>query len=126
MSVIAMTCDTCKEDVTIPSEKFELRINPGKQARFAYMCPNCTLCVELPASEENVEFLRKANVREVVLPDTSKKPRPERIPTHIKKKAPITYNDILDFHIYLENCAPQEEDWFKSEYIKVLQKRNAK
>lgn len=101
MTTIKATCPTCGE-VSLTPDDIELRVDEraATESYYAFECPGCADVVAKPADARVVRLLTSGGVEVKPLePDAPE----ERFPG----QAPITHDDLLDFHHLL-----QDGDWF--------------
>ena len=102
MVIIKTTCPSCGE-IDLTAEKVELRIAlGGTGSSYAFDCPRCTDRVRKPADARVAQLLISGGVAPEVIGDDQG--APEQQPTHPRKTAaPLTYDDLLEFHKELES-----------------------
>jgi rRNA maturation protein Nop10 len=98
---IRATCPDCG-DVVLPREDMRVRICAEDRAgSYTFRCPSCRMAVAKPAEDRIVQLLVAGGVKLDIW----------HIPAELFEAVsgpPITYDDILDFHIEL-----QSEDWMQ-------------
>ncbi|MBA3431628.1 MAG: hypothetical protein H0U16_09135 [Actinobacteria bacterium] len=101
MTTIKANCPICGE-VALTAEDIVLRIGPVDEANsYGFSCPRCEEFVEKPADERIVRLLLSGGVR----------PCPVDVPAEVleyRSGPPITPDDLLEFHQFLER-----DDWFE-------------
>jgi hypothetical protein len=101
VATIRASCPTCG-DVELTSRDVTVRVCAAdNQGSYAFRCPACELAVSKPADPKIVDLLVSSGVRLSVwhLPAEL---------SEVHEGAPITYDDLLDFHY-----AIQKEGWFE-------------
>ena len=101
MTTIKASCPQCSE-VELTAEDIVLRIGTNHISNtYGFTCPTCGRFVQKPADERVVRLLLSGGVVPV--------------PVHVPAEAleprfgpPITYDDIIDFHLML-----QHDDWLE-------------
>jgi len=102
MTAIEATCTSCGVVWLSPGE-IEVRVCVDLQtSAYTFRCPECGLPAAKPANDRVVEFLTSvgASLEVWYLPEELREPRPGG--------APIGHDDLLDFHLLL-----QQRDWFE-------------
>ena len=101
MALIRATCSECG-DVELRSRDLEVRICYDTSAStYLFRCPVCRMTEVKPADEQIVDILVAAGVKCVEW----------RLPAELGERptgAPITHDDVLDFHEIL-----RDESWFQ-------------
>ena len=102
MTTIRATCPSCG-DVRLKAADVVVRVcaNDNKGS-YCFRCPSCGLRVTKSADSRIVDLLASSGVRMDVwhLPSELWEPRPTG--------APVSYDDLLDFHLIL-----QDDSWFE-------------
>jgi hypothetical protein len=91
MVIIKATCTACGE-VDLKVEQIRLRIRAGEEASYSFDCPVCEDTIVKPADARIVQLLVSGGVVPEVIQDLPSNALP-----------PITYDDLLDFHLLLES-----------------------
>lgn len=93
MSNIKATCPTCGE-VSLTSADIGLHIEPSSQeGSYRFECPSCDFVVERPADARIIQLLISGGVT----------PEPLLAPDLKSVHPAFTYDDLLDFHLELED-----------------------
>ena len=107
MATIRASCPTCG-DVELTSRDVTVRVCAAdNQGSYAFRCPDCELAVSKLADPKIVDLLVSSGVRLAVW----------HLPAELGEShggAPITYDDLLDFHY-----AIQQDGWFERLVAKV-------
>lgn len=101
MTTIKAMCPRCGE-IELTPEDIELRVCTHSPASYyTFECPSCLESVQKPADDRVVQLLISGGVPATVweLPDEL---------AEAKEGAPFTVDDLLDFHLLL-----QQPDWFE-------------
>ena len=99
MTIFKATCPTCGE-VDLKPEEFTLRMPVGAGDNiYTFTCPICSASVSKPADARVVQLLISAGVRPEFV-DSSAGAGTESDRSALP---PFTYDDLLDFHLQLEN-----------------------
>ena len=98
MTIFKATCPTCGE-VDLKPEEFKLRMPVGMGDNvYTFTCPMCSASVSKPADARVVQLLISAGVRPEFVDAAGEAPAGDA------HHAPaFTYDDLLDFHLQLEN-----------------------
>jgi hypothetical protein len=102
VAIVRATCPTCG-DIELGVSKVKVQVCISTAAStYSFLCPDCRLIVNKEANDRVVETLTKAGaeVRAWWLPAELAEP---------KLGPPISYNDLLEFHLALESGGWQEE-----------------
>jgi uncharacterized Zn finger protein len=100
VATIRASCPTCG-DVELTSADVQVLVcTTTNEGSYAFRCPACRVAVAKPAETRVVEVLVSSGVR------MSTWELPAEL-DEIHAGAPITYDDLLDFHFAL-----QQEGWF--------------
>jgi hypothetical protein len=102
VTAIEATCTSCGV-VWLPPGEIVVRVCVDlESSAYTFRCPDCGLPAAKPASDRIVDLLTSvgASLEMWYLPDELREPRPGG--------APITHDDLLDFHILL-----RDRDWFE-------------
>lgn len=106
MTTIRATCPTCGE-VELTPDDIELRVSSSAAtSTYRFDCPVCHVAVQKPADDRVVQLLISGGVA-VTAWET-----PEEV-MEVRAGPPISFDDVLDFHLLLERG-----DWFE-ELLKV-------
>jgi predicted RNA-binding Zn-ribbon protein involved in translation (DUF1610 family) len=101
MATIRASCPDCG-DVELTSDDVSVRVcAEDNQATYSFRCPSCTMAVVKEAETRIVDLLVASGVRLSVW----------RLPAELREAhygAPITHDDLLDFHEILH----RDETWF--------------
>jgi len=101
MATIRATCSDCG-DVEMTSRDVWVRVcDDDQSATYAFRCPSCQLVVVKPAEAKVVDLLVASGVAFSTW----------RLPAELREEhrgAPISHDDLLDFHRLLES-----DDWFE-------------
>ncbi|HKE73949.1 MAG TPA: hypothetical protein VKB57_10070 [Acidimicrobiales bacterium] len=100
-TLIRATCSDCG-DVELGTRDLVVRVcEDDDSGTYVFRCPACTHPVVRPADRPTIDLLVSSGCRLEVwqLPSELVEPRPEG--------APLSYDDIIDFHHLLET-----ESWF--------------
>lgn len=100
VATIRASCPTCG-DVELTTRDVSVQVcSTNNQGSYAFRCPHCRLAVSKPAEARIVDLLVSSGVRLTVwhMPAELEEPRGEG--------APITYDDLLEFHFLL-----QQDGW---------------
>jgi len=93
MSNIKATCPACGE-VSLAAEDIGLQIEPSSQeGSYRFECPGCDLVVQRPADARIIRLLISGGVT----------PGPIPVPDPKSVHPAFTYDDLLDFHLELED-----------------------
>lgn len=104
MTTIKATCPRCGE-VELTPDDLELRVCTHAPASYySFQCPMCSERVQKPADDRVVQLLISGGVKASVWE------LPEEL-TEIKDGPALTPDDLLDFHLLLE-----QPDWFERLY----------
>lgn len=110
MTRIRATCPSCGEVELRPADVLLRRVMDADgdltdASCYRFSCPDCAELVEKPADERIVDLLTTGGVPvEDVRPASDRRPRHPEAPDG---GAPLTADDLLDFHLAL-----QTPDWF--------------
>jgi predicted RNA-binding Zn-ribbon protein involved in translation (DUF1610 family) len=98
VTIFKATCPTCGE-VDLKPEEFKLRMPVGMGDNvYTFTCPMCAASVSKPADARVVQLLISAGVRPEFVDGAGEAPVADTY------HAPVfTYDDLLDFHLQLEN-----------------------
>lgn len=122
MTTIRATCPDCGEvDLTPEDIRLTVVRSPGApvgpHSFYAFSCPSCAERVHKPADERIARLLTTGGVRVEVVDEVGddtladeELDAPLPLPPHPeepKAADPLTYDDVLDFHLLL-----QRPDWF--------------
>jgi hypothetical protein len=102
MTAVEATCAACGVVWLSPVDIVVRVCVDLKSSTYTFQCPECGLRGSKPANDQVVDFLTSigASVEAWHLPDELREPRPGG--------APINHDDVLDFHLGL-----QQQDWFE-------------
>ncbi len=105
MTTIKATCPTCGE-VALTPDDIELRVDESDTTAsyYGFDCPSCESQVRKPADERVVRLLVSGGVPPLPVEAEVRRVRLSERFDH----APITHDDLLDFHQAL-----QGEEWFE-------------
>src|SRR5947199_4226884 len=101
VATIRASCPTCG-DVELTTRDVGVQVcSTNNQGSYSFRCPHCRLAVSKPAEARIVDLLVSSGVRLTVwhMPAELEEPR---------AGAPISYDDLLEFHFQL-----QQEGWFE-------------
>ena len=100
MATIRATCPDCG-DVEFTTRDVEVNIRQDGTGSYAFRCPGCTLLVVKPAEARTIELLVASGVRNAA----------GDVPAEVAERshggAPITHDDLLDFHDLLH----RDDSW---------------
>ena len=102
MATIRASCPTCG-DVELTTRDVSVHVcSDNNEGSYAFRCPLCRFAVSKPAETRIVDLLVSSGVRMAVwsLPAELVEPR---------SGAPISYDDLLEFHFAL-----QQDGWLES------------
>jgi len=102
MTAVEATCASCGA-VWLPIGEIAVRVCLDlRTSAYTFRCPGCGVRAAKPANDRVVDFLTSAGAPLEVwsLPEELREPRPDG--------APISHDDLLDFHLLL-----QDRDWFE-------------
>jgi len=100
VATIRASCPTCG-DVELTSRDVTVQVcATNNQGSYAFRCPECLLAVSKLAEQRIVDLLVSSGVRLSVFSMPAELEEPRYGP-------PISYDDLLDFHLLL-----QEDGWF--------------
>ena len=101
VATIRASCPTCG-DVELTSRDVSVQVcASNNQGSYAFRCPECMLAVSKLAEQRIVDLLVSSGVRLSVW----------SMPAELEERRegpPISYDDLLDFHLLL-----QEDNWFE-------------
>ena len=101
MTTIRANCPHCG-DVQLRAHDLTVRVAPSSEhGSYTFTCPNCARAVAKDASKRIVDLLISTGVDVIV-----SKPPAELTEVHVGPA--INADDILDFHIMLQN-----DNWFE-------------
>ncbi|HEY0398373.1 MAG TPA: hypothetical protein VGF00_08295 [Acidimicrobiia bacterium] len=103
MTAVEATCAECGVVWLSPGDiVVRVCVDLQSSASYTYHCPECGLLAAKPANDHMVDFLTSigASLEAWHLPDELREPRPDG--------ARINHDDLLDFHLLL-----QDKDWFE-------------
>jgi hypothetical protein len=103
VTAIEASCAECGVVLLSPAE-IEVRVCVDlRTSAYTFRCPECGLPAAKSANERVVEFLTSigASLEVWYLPEELREPHPGG--------DPLSYDDLLDFHILL-----QDKDWFSA------------
>jgi hypothetical protein len=102
VAIVRATCPTCGDiELNVTSVQVQLCINTTAST-YSFLCPDCRLIVNKDANETIVDSLTKAGARLLTwsLPDELLEP---------KVGPAICHDDLLEFHLALEDDSWQKE-----------------
>ena len=96
MAIIRASCPTCGDVELTTRDVRVLLCSSTYESSYAFQCPSCRLAVAKPAEPRVVDVLLASGIALTVwhMPAELDEPR---------SGAPITYDDLLDFHFQLRN-----------------------
>jgi len=101
MAIVKASCPTCG-DVEMTTADVAVQLcSTTNQGSYSFRCPECRLIVSKPADARVVSLLAASGVRRSVW----------EMPAELEEAhtgAPITYDDLLEFHFQL-----QQVGWFE-------------
>jgi hypothetical protein len=103
MTAVEATCAECGVVWLSPWDiVVRVCVDLQSSASYTFHCPECGLLAAKPANDHMVDFLTSigASLEAWYLPDELREPRPDG--------APINHDDLLDFHLLL-----QDKGWFE-------------
>lgn len=115
MTTIRASCPTCGE-VDLTPDDIHLtvirttRAEVGPDSHYTFTCPECAESVAKPATERIARLLTGGGV-ETEIVDCSHPAAARRRPSHPESPPngpPLTADDLIDFHLLLE-----EDGWFE-------------
>lgn len=105
MSKIRVTCLKCRNEVDLHPEEIKLRVvrpandpqGVAEGSTFDFYCFRCDEVIVRPADERIYQLLRAGEVDVIEHPMRPRATHPENPPGG----PPLTYDDLLDLHLYL-------------------------
>jgi hypothetical protein len=93
MTSIKATCPRCGEVDLTPDDIVLSVSTSGDGSTYSFECAGCNNRISKPADSRIVQLLISGGVKANMV-------KPER---HVPADPPFTYDDLLDFHMMLEN-----------------------